>query len=86
MWMRSWMWSFFRRDDMSVQQLRIFALKTAIRTEGAKAVTVEVLEAADQIWEFLTEGAEIAAPKSELPGTILPFESIGPRKKGKPDR
>jgi hypothetical protein len=39
-------------EMMSDEELRIYALETASRTEGAKAVAVEVLEAAERIYEF----------------------------------
>jgi hypothetical protein len=45
---------------MSDPEMRIYALETAIRTEGSKAVTEEVLEAARRIYEFLVDAE--AAP------------------------
>jgi hypothetical protein len=45
---------------MDDQSLRIYALETAIRLEGAKAVTPEVIDAAERIYAFLTDAE--AAP------------------------
>ena len=41
---------------MNDEQIRIYALETAMRIEGVKAITDEVLEAARRIYEFLTDG------------------------------
>jgi hypothetical protein len=38
---------------MDEQQLRVYALERAIQLEGAKAVTTEVLVAAEEIYAFL---------------------------------
>ena len=40
---------------MNEEQLRIYALETAMRIEGVKAITEEVLDAARRIYEFLTD-------------------------------
>ena len=45
---------------MSDVELRVYALERAIWIEGAKAITDEVLEAAQRIYEFLTD--QEAAP------------------------
>lgn len=46
---------------MSDEELRLYALEVAIRLEGAKAVTDEVIAAAERIYRFLTDAE--AAPE-----------------------
>jgi hypothetical protein len=46
---------------LTEQQLRIYALERAIAIEGAKAVTSEVIEAAERIFEFLIDAESAPA-------------------------
>ena len=40
---------------MTDEQLRIYALEAAMRIEGVKAITDEVLACAERIYAFLTD-------------------------------
>jgi hypothetical protein len=44
------------------QELRVYALETAIRTEGPKAVVEEVIAAAEAIYDFLMNQESVPAP------------------------
>jgi hypothetical protein len=50
---------------MDEQELRVYALERAIVTEGPKAVASEVIDAAQAIYEFLTDTE--ASTSRELP-------------------